>query len=1261
MPLESDAKVKLLPVIHNDEISGLDYFFYLWNLFNVTPIDFKTISVGSFVMDKCNLFQYFSQEKCCDIWFTKHSPYIDSRSINSLLLFLEAFIEHIFFQSSLEVHYMEALSNLILLSWWDIAFGHFKSYQLIAYELYNLWVRLISRLVEKSSFIIDQLSKYPEHLNLFIINCLRIYVDYHFHKENASRLLKDTASQMTGIHASANMHSLSVLYRRSIEQLNVNNVKDLSAVDTSSETMFANRICLAIAEILKKLVRLGLADCLKQNPDLPITSFADAKIVERFNIVRDYLLVRASRLLAYELESTVISSYLPKQFACLVHVTAPKHLVPELLNISLCKSDKTSDVCKNPHIDLISWALEQNLNVADYAFWCVTSTDMKDIEAVNYLLSRLLPHAKLLAKDHSFCYALILHLDRVRKATLTENQHIKLLRAVFEHLSTIHKCDLLESLQSFKNSNRATPLSNSTIHFQTHIRQLFNRLVAYNTNPDDNNENFNNNQRMLNLFNKDFLLDCELLLFTNPIRFLVELIRLPVSRKCPHSLTAVHQLLDQLLYVLQVPINFSTATKCLPQTDNSTPLSSDQFVHSTIFQELILVNWSNRKSHKDLSLLGHEDPYESKDGNLFHVSFLYEEGKSELSNNDDDLCQSSSSYKLSDNPILDTIIYLFRKPNCIIQINSIVKYFLILVKNSILNKSSSNYINHSTPTSCTATTDIINSSSSLQSVHIRLFIHVLSSLMNDTSIIKHHLNEIDLNELLKQLIQLFNILFLNQLTTIHNDNSNMVTSKDDLTCKKCIETTVCHYLTSNEVDIMLLELIECCFRQSYECLLSNKQSTIQEGAEVEEQQQRSHAKENLSLLNTFKKDILNSMNIYDWYKQRCMYLFSAIFSSIKTLKSIQQYDDECLNDDINELKDNVFTLSIEISDLQLNSLKHLMNINMFCESTGIQFKNISIIPSSMEQTEHSDSILLPFSTVSSENNNAENQIISPRLLYFIFELATVSNRLCDQVLKAVISRSLKPNHLWNHISSGHLLIAVHLFLKKTVRSRQLKCWERLYFLFNKLLKSGILVYPLPTLVNTTSNGSDNILSRSFYLLDWSKLCGAFDLFAFTSDLFNLWCISLETSPNRRLLRNTFQSIDSSIIKTNDNNTSKIDHQETELYILCYSLCSLVSLLSSVISLHSNTQINKICSGSNIDDCNATDSDHDVISLLKSSQFVQYSKHLAISLLNQLSNRLSNSLIPNFLMKSTSQSNVISSEWNRLKQTILLVQQDLSRN
>uniref|UniRef100_A0A5K4F496 Uncharacterized protein n=1 Tax=Schistosoma mansoni TaxID=6183 RepID=A0A5K4F496_SCHMA len=421
--LKCDNKSRILSTIHNDEITNLDYFFYLWNLFNVTPVDSDIISVGPVVMDKRCLFQYFSQEKCCYVWFTEHPPYIDNRNISSLILFLETFIEHIF-QSNLEVHYMEALSCLILLSWWNIAFGHSEPYQIIAYELYHVWIRLIPRIVENSSLIIDQFSSYPEHLNLFIINLLHIYVDHNFQKENVWKLSKDAASQMTGIHASVNMHGLSGIYRKSIEQLSINNTKSLSNINTLSQTVSINTTCLAIVEILKKLVRLGLADCLKQSPDLPIISFADKQIIERFNMVRDYLLVRASRLLAYELESNVNCNYIPKQFTCLVHVTAPKHLISELLNISLCKSEKISH-SKNPHIDLISWTLEHSLNVTDYAFWCVTSIDVKDIEAINYLLSRLLPHAKLLAKDHLFCFSLILHLDRVRKAALPDNEHIK--------------------------------------------------------------------------------------------------------------------------------------------------------------------------------------------------------------------------------------------------------------------------------------------------------------------------------------------------------------------------------------------------------------------------------------------------------------------------------------------------------------------------------------------------------------------------------------------------------------------------------------------------------------------------------------------------------------------------------------------------------------------------------------------------------------------------------------------------------------------
>lgn len=132
------------------------------------------------------------------------------------------------------------------------------------------------------------------------------------------------------------------------------------------------------------------------------------------------------------------------------------------------------------------------------------------------------------------------------------------------------------------------------------------------------------------------------------------------------------QLLDQLLYVFQVPINFSTGTKFLPEKNNdkfTTNLSEQQIVHSTIFQELILIDWSNRKSYLDISIFGHEDLYdELNNGNLFNVNFQYEEEKnrSNLLNNNK-LYQFNmseevwSSSKLAENPLLNTIVYLFKK------------------------------------------------------------------------------------------------------------------------------------------------------------------------------------------------------------------------------------------------------------------------------------------------------------------------------------------------------------------------------------------------------------------------------------------------------------------------------------------------------------------------------------------------------------------------------------------------------------------------
>ncbi|VDP37029.1 unnamed protein product [Schistosoma curassoni] len=326
-------------------------------------------------------------------------------------------------------------------------------------------------------------------------------------------------------------------------------------------------------------------------------------------------------------------------------------------------------------------------------------------------------------------------------------------------------------------------------------------------------------------------------------------------------------------------------------------------------------------------------------------------------------------------------------------------------------------------------------------------------------------------------------------------------------------------------------------------------------------------------------------------------------------------------------------------------------------STRIQFKAISVVPSSTEQIEDFDS-LLSSNTVVRENHIKSQMVISPRLLYFIFELATVSNTLCSEVLKSIINKSLKSNgQLLDHvskISSGHLLIAIQLFLRKIVKSRQWKCWERLYFLLYKLLKAGVLVYPVPNLISDSQETNDNTPSRLFYLLDWSKLCGSFDLLTLTSDLFNLWCMSLEI-PYSQLL-DPFQSTNHLSHDTSD----KLYNRNTEFYILCHSLCDLVSCLSSVISLYSNKNTNQICNNdnNNNNDCDTVNSDDDIISSLKTNQSIQYNKQLTINLLDQLSNRLSNSLISNLLIKSNSQLNV-SNELNRLKQTILLVK-DLNR-
>ncbi|VDQ10435.1 unnamed protein product [Trichobilharzia regenti] len=108
-------------------ITSLDYFVYIWNLFNMMPIDSNDpLRIESVEVEKKHLFQCFSRLKCFHVWLTKNPPNIRGSDVKSLVLFFEEFLKYTFLtKTSLEPHYMESVSCLILLSWWNIGFRSF--------------------------------------------------------------------------------------------------------------------------------------------------------------------------------------------------------------------------------------------------------------------------------------------------------------------------------------------------------------------------------------------------------------------------------------------------------------------------------------------------------------------------------------------------------------------------------------------------------------------------------------------------------------------------------------------------------------------------------------------------------------------------------------------------------------------------------------------------------------------------------------------------------------------------------------------------------------------------------------------------------------------------------------------------------------------------------------------------------------------------------------------------------------------------------
>ncbi|KER20208.1 hypothetical protein T265_15370, partial [Opisthorchis viverrini] len=593
-----------------DEEMKVELLFYICNLFSTSPLEEHFVWSGEKRIAKAILYEKVLSDRMSELFFLHDilTP-IDPRDIPSLSAFLNGLLLHVLTKKT-DLSRTDAayLSDYVLLSWWNRCFHLPTSYCLLAAALDS---NFLDSLAHFTPTVLSHLARYPEHSNLVTVNLLRIYSYCEERMQSCdtnaiscANQAEDPASRMLGIHANAALHQLAGHYSNCLKHA------DQMTPEFRIPANALHSIHGTMTTLLQRVISCGLVASLRQRPDLPLCpSSVSPLFLDRFNTARDYYVTRACRSLAVGLSNST-SSGLPSKLSCIVHAAAPKHLFTSLLSSSpSCPTHPASGdnvpASFEPHRSLICWCIEHGLGVKDYALWFVSNSDIKDVHLAQCVLSRLRPHAALLAgDDSSFCLALIQRMDRVRKVTLPEHDYLKLLRLVLKHLTVKSKSRLLQDLHSPSNSSGATPLPKSNNHWEAQTRKLFNRLVVQdsgtaNTVSSGASEphSYESYSQSVNI---EFVLDCELLLLTRPVCFLTELILLPMSRRCLASQPAVHQLLEKVSYCLTVPI--AAASVEMKPTETDIPITK---MVPSLLESVLLRGLSSQQQLKDTCLLFH--------------------------------------------------------------------------------------------------------------------------------------------------------------------------------------------------------------------------------------------------------------------------------------------------------------------------------------------------------------------------------------------------------------------------------------------------------------------------------------------------------------------------------------------------------------------------------------------------------------------------------------------------------------------------------
>ncbi|KAG5453460.1 hypothetical protein CSKR_202523 [Clonorchis sinensis] len=661
-----------------DEEMKVEILFHICNLFSTAPLEEYFVWSGEKRIAKAILYEKFLSDRMSELFFLHDVlTSIDPRDIPSLSAFLSGLLLHVLTKKT-DLKRTDAayLSDYVLLSWWNRCFQTPASYCLLAAELDSNFIDSLTRFTPT---VLSHLARFPEHSNLVTVNLLRIYsyceermLSCDSNATSCAKQAEDPASRMLGIHANAALHQLAGHYSNCLKHA------DQMTPEFRIPADALRSVHSTVIILLQRVISCGLVASLRQRPDLPLCPRSVSPLfLDRFNTARDYYLTRACRHLAVGLSKST-SSGLPSKLSCIVHAAAPKHLFTSLLcSAPSCPTHPASGdnvpASFEPHRSLICWCVEHGLGVKDYALWFVSNSDIKDVHLAQCVLSRLRPHVAILASDSSFCLALIQRMDRVRKATLPEQDYLKLLRLVLRHLTVNSKSRMLQDLHSPSNLSGATPLPKSSNLWEAQTRKLFNRLVVQDSGTGNTVSSGASEPHSYESYsqsvNTEFVLDCELLLLTRPICFLTELIVLPISRRCLASQPAVHQLLEQLSYCLTVPIAAASVSVETNET-TETDISTTKIVPS-LLESVLLRGLSSQQQLRDTSLLFYlETEAEADEDRIcFDPIFPTNEGTSKLS-----ASQMEERSVDPKHPLLETIRLLMKLahpviPNLLAHLN----------------------------------------------------------------------------------------------------------------------------------------------------------------------------------------------------------------------------------------------------------------------------------------------------------------------------------------------------------------------------------------------------------------------------------------------------------------------------------------------------------------------------------------------------------------------------------------------------------------